>query len=280
VKQRFNSDQHILGLMENFRLMMNDCIRIGLAEDKTSLKSLSVACYGKLKDYRVPAVYKLCAISKASGILKHYRKVSKKHLVNVPYCSRLSLATCYGVKVVAGKLRIPGKLEIPLNTYTRRFISQPGVEVRSVTLTPESLSVSVRKKVEPIKCEGIVGIDRNLNNVTIASTNNEVSTWELSKATAIKAQCRQRKRSFRRNDVKIRKRVYQKYGRLEQDRVGWLLHNVSQHCSPSQTEEAGDRHGGSAGNQETVLLRERAGFDLSVEDEFLVLCGAGAAGSV
>ena len=226
MKQRFHPDQNILGLMDLFRRMMNDCIRIGLAEDRTSLRSLSLACYPNLKDYQLPAVYKLCAISKASGILKHYRKLSKHH-VKTPHCTRPTLTTCYGLKLAAGKLRMPGNLEIPLNTYTQRFLSQAGVEVRSANLTPESLSISVRKQVEPVNCTGMLAIDRNLDNVTIADTDNQLERCDLSKATAIKSRCRETKRSFLRNDVRVTKIVYGKYGRLERDRVGWLLRNVS-----------------------------------------------------
>jgi putative transposase len=227
VRRRFNPGERILQLMEAFRLMTNDCIRIGLAEGRTSLKSLSLACYPKLKRYEVPSAYKLCAISKASGILKHHRKLSRRHHVKEPYCTRPSLTTCYGVRTIGGKLRMPGNVEIPLNTYVERFLSQRGVEVRSVSLTAESVNISVRRHVEPVEYTRMLGIDRNLDNVTIADTENQVERYDLSKATAIKSRCRQTKRRFRRNDVRVRKRICVKYGRLEKGRVGWLLHNVS-----------------------------------------------------
>jgi hypothetical protein len=131
--------------MESFRQMTNDCIRIGLAEGRASLKFLSLTCYPKLKRYEAPSAYKLCAISKASGILKHHQRLSRKHHVNEPYCSRPSLTTCYGMKTLAGKLRIAGNVEISLNTYVERFLSQPGVEVRYVSFAAESMSISVRR---------------------------------------------------------------------------------------------------------------------------------------
>jgi putative transposase len=227
VKQRFNPDQRILQLMESFRQMTNDCIRIGLAEGLTSLKSLSLASYPKLKAYKVPSAYKLCAISKAAGILKTYRKLSKKHHVKEPHCTRPSLTSCYGVKVTAGKVRMPGNVEIPLNAYVRRFLSQSGAQVRSVSLTAESVSVSVMKDVKPAECTGLLGIDRNLDNVTLADMENRIERYDLNKATLVKSRCRRIKRGFRRNDVRVRKRISQKYGRLERNRVGWLLHNVS-----------------------------------------------------
>ena len=122
---------------------------------------------------------------------------------------------------------MPGNIEIPLNRYVRGFLSQPGVELRSVNLTPESLSISVRRTVEPTTCYGMLGIDRNLNNVTVANTESQVECYDLSQAMAVKSRCRWTKRRFTRNDVKTRKEISGKYGRLERDHVGWLLHNVS-----------------------------------------------------
>jgi putative transposase len=89
------------------------------------------------------------------------------------------------------------------------------------------MSISVRKQVEPMRCGGMVAINRNLDNVTLADTENQVERYNLTQVTLIKARCRQRRRLLSRNDVKVRKRLYGKYGRLERDRVGWLLHNVS-----------------------------------------------------
>ena len=149
VKQRFDPDERVLQLIETFRRMTNECIRIGLAEGKTSLKSLSIASYPKLKTYDVSSAYKLCAISKAIGILNRYRKLSREHHVKEPYCSRKSLTTCYGVRVNDGKLRMRGGVEIPLNAYVRQFLSDADLEVRSATLTTDLISISVENESIP-----------------------------------------------------------------------------------------------------------------------------------
>lgn len=279
VKQRFNPDEQILRLMETFRRMVNECIRVGLAEKRSSLKSLSLVCYPKLKSYETPSVYKLCAISKAAGILKHYRKFSKKHRVREPYCTRLSLTTCYGVKVIGGRLRAPAGIEIPLNQYTLRFLLQPNIEVRSVTLTPDTLSISVRKHVKPMQCAGMLSIDANLNNLTIADTENQTEKYDLSRVTTIKARCREVKRRFRRNDVKARRRICGKYGRLERNRVGWLMNNVSEHCSKRKDAKAGGRHGGFEGYTEALQERKWTRPLLPFENELLVVRSCNAKSS-
>jgi len=55
--------------METFRKLVNDCIRIGLENDVSSMKHLSKLSYPSLSRYDVISYYKLHAISKAAGIL-------------------------------------------------------------------------------------------------------------------------------------------------------------------------------------------------------------------
>jgi putative transposase len=213
--------------MELFRQMVNEAIRIGLEKHLTSLKTLSIVAYPQLKTYETDSRYKLCAISRATGILKNHRKLSRKRAIRIPYCTQPSLTTCYGLKMVQGDLKMPGKLTIRLNPYTIKRLSQPGVEIRSVTISINRLTIAYRKNSEPAKCTGMIGIDRNLNNVTIAETNGNIIIHDLSKATKVKNEIRQVKRHFKRNDLRIRRRIYAKYGLLEKNRVGWILHNTS-----------------------------------------------------
>lgn len=53
VKQSYNPSAEVLSLMRDFKQMTNDCIRIGLANDASSLKRLSILCYKELKLYEV-----------------------------------------------------------------------------------------------------------------------------------------------------------------------------------------------------------------------------------
>jgi len=234
VQQRYDGSVETVKLMDVFRCMVNDCIHIGLQENVSSLKALSLKCYRKLARYDVLAYYKLCAISRASGILKNYRKFTHKgRRVRVPYVWRPQLVTCYGFKIKDGKLLLPSKIgepiEIPLNSYIRRVLTVSGLQVRSITLTPDKLSMSVAKEVEPTKPAGVVGVDCNLANVTAASPNGSVTRFDLSRAVVVKQQCQATKSHMQRNDVRVRRRVYRKYGELQRSRVMWILHNASKH---------------------------------------------------
>jgi len=218
-----------------FRRMVNDCIRIGLQENVSSLKALSLKCYPRLKRYDVLTYYKLCAISRASGILKNYRAFTRKgRRTGVPYVWRPQLVTCYGFQIKNGKLLLPSKvgerIEIPLNGHVRRVLAVSSLQVRSVTLTPDRLSLSIAREIEHIKPVGVMGIDCNLANVTAAtSPSGSIERFSLSSAVIVKERCKKAKSQMKRNDVRVRKRVFQKYGRLQKYRIKWILHNGSRH---------------------------------------------------
>src|SRR5439155_8710446 len=94
-----------------------------------------------------------------------------------------------------------------------------GVRVLTITLTPDSISLTYSKETIEIEPEGYVGIDRNLDNATSASTDETVKTFDLSMATRIKTDYRIVKSQFKRNDSRIRTRIYGKYGEKQRNRV-------------------------------------------------------------
>ncbi len=230
VKQSHLPSPELLDLLEEFRKMVNDCIRIGLAGNVTSMKALSKKAYHELAGYDVPTYYRLTAISKAAGILRNYRHALRKQpRAKKPYASKLVLTDCYGFKIIDGKLRLPIRAReyvyIPLNAYVLQSIAS--YDVRSVCLTARTVSVTFSKEVAEVEPTGLIGIDSNLDNVTTASSDGAVKRYDLSRATEIRENCRQVKRGFRRNDCRIMKRLYSKYGRIQKSKVGWILHNAS-----------------------------------------------------
>jgi putative transposase len=233
VEQRFTPPASIERLMESFRLMCNDAIRIGLAADASSLKRLSKLTYGELERYEVPSYYKLCAISKAAGILAARKKSIRRGFpTKSPYLSKPLLVSCYGFKIEDGSLLVPlgdRRFEsIPLNAFTLASISQPSIDVRSFALSARSLSLCIAREVGEIKAESAVGVDRNLRNVTVGNAE-QVTYYDVSKVVEIAENTRSIVRSFRRNDVRVRKQLAAKYGRRRRERVRQILNRVSKH---------------------------------------------------
>ena len=212
--------------------MLNNCIRIGLDENITSLKSLSLKAYRLLEQYDAMSYYKLCAISKAAGILKNYRKAERRGKpVKQPYAQRPQLTTSYGFKISNGNLLLPikprSKIKIPLNPHTLQVLSRTGLAAQSVTLTATTITVSYSKDVPPLEPAGLMAVDRNLDNVTVADSNGSIRRHNLADATEIKAMYREVKSHLTRNDSRIRQRVYAKYGVRQRNHVRQLLHRTS-----------------------------------------------------
>jgi putative transposase len=234
VQQHYSPSPEILQMIEQFRRMLNDCVRIGVGENVTSVKSLSPRAYSQLAAYDVMSYYKLCAISKATGILRNYRKARRKTPETRQPCAlRPQLTTCYGFKIRAkdGVLLLPFKpkqpLLIPLNGHLLRVLSESGIEICSVTLTEQQLNISYAKEVSPIQPHGLIAIDRNLDNLTAADSEGEVTRQNLAKATEVKATYRQIRSRMERNDLRIRRRVTGKYGRKQRKKVKQILHHAS-----------------------------------------------------
>jgi len=213
--------------MEQFRQMVNLCIIIGLETRRTSLKSLSNVTYYRLKVFGTRSKYRLCAISRAAGILKNFRSLSKKHRVRTPYCHRAGLTMCYGLKIKDHELIMPGDFRIRLNSYTLSVLREPGLRIRSVTLTGSRIGLSFSKETRLIDAKGMLGIDRNLNNITAIDSLGNTLVHNLSKVTMIKSSSRQTVARFKRDDSRIRRRIAGKYGRIQRNRTQWLLHNAS-----------------------------------------------------
>src|SRR2546430_2970232 len=114
------------------------------------------------------------------------------------------LTTCYGFKIRNGLLRLSVKpredLYVKLNSHTLQALS--GLNVHSVTFTPDTLSISYSKETAEIEPEGYIGVNRSLNNVTTAWPNGIAKTFDLSKVTGIKSTYRFVKSRFKRNDCR------------------------------------------------------------------------------
>ncbi|HEV2119114.1 MAG TPA: transposase [Candidatus Bathyarchaeia archaeon] len=197
----------------------------------SSLRRLSLLSYSQLAQYDSPSYYKLCAISRAAGILAARKKSVRRGLTTrTPYAFRQQLVSCYGFKIENGYLRIPvsrGKrASIILTKHTLEVISQPGVIVRSFTLTGNRLSLCIARDTPRIECASTVGVDRNLRNLTVGN-DQETTHYDLSETARIASTTVRIVSSFRRNDHRVRTAIASKYGRRRTARTGHLLHNAT-----------------------------------------------------
>lgn len=150
VQQNYTPNSQLLGLLEQFRQMVNNCIRVGLAENVTSLKSLSLKTYRQLEQYDSMSYYKLCAISKAAGILKNYRKAKRRGKpLKQPYAHRFKRNDNY---VVTPTVMRGGSSMLPDPPPTLRGKEAVAfLEDLAKPLTKEQLAIIEKAKKEFLK---------------------------------------------------------------------------------------------------------------------------------
>ena len=230
-----NPLRRLLGFFEEFRLMRNDCIRIGLKCEREnnatpSMKRLSLACYTPLKKYRVYSRYRLTAISRAAGILASRRKSMKRgFFTRTTYVSRPLLISCYDVD---GNLKVQlggGRHEyIPLNAHTRRILSDHTLRLNSFTLTDKILAITVSKEIltEQKRPTGVFGIERNPRNLAVGN-QRKVAYYDMTKVVKIAENTRHIVKSFKRNDARVLLSISSKYGTRRSERIKQIIHAVT-----------------------------------------------------
>src|SRR5207249_103986 len=231
VWQHYAATRDLLGLLEVFRRMVNDSIRIGLLNDVSSLRRLSLLSYNQLARYDSPSYYKRCAISRAAGILAARKKSFRRAFpTGTPYAVRQQLVSCYGFKIENGGLKIPvsrgRRFSIPLTKHVLETISQPGVKVRSFTLSQTRLCLCIARDPPLLQCDSTVGVDRNLRNLTVGN-DQETSRYDLSKCVRITKTTVRIVASFTRDDARIRTGLASRYGQRRTARTDHLLHNAT-----------------------------------------------------
>jgi putative transposase len=233
VRQNHRPTPQILFLLETFPRMVDDCIRIGLETGATSRNKLCRACYRLLKPYGLHTWYSLYAVSVAAGILRNYRYALRRgEDARRPRARKLMAEIgSQAFKIEDDRLRVPirsRKFEfIPLKGHTRTTLFDPALKMGSVTLTASTFSISFSKEVAEIDPMGYMGIDRNVDNLTLATSFSENRSYNLSKATRIKSSYRAVKSHFKRNDARLRRKVFRKYGIKQRNRIDHTLHRAS-----------------------------------------------------
>ncbi len=222
--------------MEEFRWMINESIRIGLERNLTSQNSFNSNMYHYLSDStKFLKMYVSRAIMVSKSKLRDFRRTRKMNpQAKIPYYKKSYLIVDKpSYKIIGTTLLIGVKprqpyVGIPLNPYTMQRISESGIKIGTITVTPDSISISITKDVKPIKPIEFVGIDTNLNNISAIHSDGKVDIFlDVAKITKIKERYRIVKSHFKRNDARIRREIFQKYGKKQQHKTKQILHNVS-----------------------------------------------------
>ena len=95
--------------------------------------------------------------------------------------------------------------------------------------------------------ENVIGMDRNLRNVTIASKEG-VITYKTSKLLSIKENTMHVIASFRRNDRRVKNNFYLQKRNRRSRRIQQHLHIISKDIVQRAVKSKSDRRRGEGGN--------------------------------
>ena len=237
--------QALLGLLAEFRLVVNQSIRIALREDIRSRARLARAAYGVLSaEHTIYKQYIPSAFEVALGVLKAYRRrVRKGRKTNTPYVRRLFLKAenqSYWLDRETGRLRIPIRgtegvqLMLPLSEWHRSFLSDPSWDLGSLTVAPERIIVTVRTGApEPYEPMAAMALDTNedsLDGVEAAGTSARLLTIPFGGVRTVQATHFRRRRRLAKkkaHDRRVKRKLLRSEGRREHNRVKQRFHRVS-----------------------------------------------------
>ena len=238
-------DPSLKWLLAEFRLLVNESIRAAVQGNHRSRVRLARAAYQDLSArHLVYKQYIPSAFEVALGVLKaHRRRLRKKKPTSTPFMRRLMLKAenqSYRLDRETGRLRIPIRgtegvqLQLPLSEWHRSFLSDPTWGLGSLTVVPGKVVVVMRKDApKPFLPEGAIALDTNedsLDGVVAAGPMARTVTLSLGGVRKVQAIHFARRRQLARKkarDRRVARRLLDREGQRERNRVRQRLHRVS-----------------------------------------------------
>ena len=235
----------LLGLLAEFRLIVNKSIRIALQADIRSRLRLQRAAYRGLSDeHEVYKQYIPSAFEIALAGLKVYRRRTRMgKRTSIPFMRRLMLKAenqSYRLDRKTGRLRIPIRrgvhvnLDLPLSEWHRWFLSDPSWGLGSLIVTPRTIVLAVRREApEPYEPAGAIALDTNedsLDGLEVEGDEARLGTLPFGGVRKVQATHFRRRRQLtakKAGDRRVERRLLAREGARERNRVVQRLHKVS-----------------------------------------------------
>ena len=235
----------LLGVLGDFRLIVNKSIRIALHHDIRSRVRLATVAYADLShQHNVYKQYIPAAFDVALSVLKAYRRrLRKGRKTKVPYVKRLFLRAenqSYSLDRESGRLRIPIRARegvmiiLPLAEWHRSFLSDPSWQLGSLTIAPDRVILTIRKESHlPYEPAAAIALDTNedsLDGVEARASWARVITIPYDGVREVQATHFRRRRRLAKkkaHDQRVKKRLLGREGTRERNRVQQRLHRVT-----------------------------------------------------
>ncbi len=221
----------LTGILRECRILTYNAIEYAENNGLKSRKQMN-GFYRSINSVNLPSCFKLAIITRACSVLRSRRKSENKS-VQVKYRKPLKLMACItaGFFITSkGKLFISlghDKFEmVQLNCYAFAKVSAPNIKMRSLTITEDRIGICYSKQVEAIHCHRVFGVDRNEKNLTFGN-RDAFETIDLSQIARVNQTTREILSSFKRNDDRVKRRLFDKYWGRASRRTNQVLHDAT-----------------------------------------------------
>ena len=232
-------------LLAEFRLLVNESIRVALKNDIRSRARLAKAAYRVMSaGHAVHKQYIPSAFEVALSVLKvHRRKLKGGKQASTPYLRKLMLKAenqSYWFDRETGRLRIPIKgtegvqICLPLSEWHRSFLGDSSWNLGSLTVVPGKIILVVRRIApKPYEPRGAIALDTNEDSLdgVVASNEGMVPTvLGFGGVRHIQQTHFRRRRKIaakKHGDRRVMRQLLSREGRRERNRVRSRLHRLS-----------------------------------------------------
>src|SRR2546428_3342067 len=232
-------------LLAEFRLLVNESIRIALREDIRSRDRLTRAAYADLSArHTVHKQYIPVAFEVALAVLKvHRRRIRKGKRSSTPFLRRLMLKAenqSYWLDRETGRLRIPIRgtegvqFHLPLSEWHRSILGDSSWGLGSLTVVPGKVIVVLRKEAaKPYEPQGAIALDTNEDSLDGVHASGHsagllrVPFDGVRRIQEIHFRRRRRLAKKKAQDRRVQRILLNREGRRERNRVRQRLHRVS-----------------------------------------------------
>ena len=232
-------------LLPEYRRMVNQTIRAGLASGATSRFGLTRLVYSELSaQHKGPSSYVVQAISDALAILHAHRKHARRGKApRPPYVTRLFLKAAPGAfhfDAASGTVRVSVgngswvAFRVPVSSWHRAQFEVAGATPVLLTIKPGKIVITTaRTAPAPYEAEAVLALDTNeesLDGVLVAGERANLARVPLGDVRAVQARHfvrRRRLASKKAHDRRAKRHRLAREGKREGDRMKSRLHLVS-----------------------------------------------------
>jgi transposase len=234
-------------LMEDFRLAVNNVIRLGVHSNVTSKFALSKLAY---KDFRkehlsMYSQHLVSVFEVAGSILKnHRRRLRRGFPAQIPFVRKLFMKAvnqAYKLDRINGILDLPIragchiKLRLVMSEYHRDYLDNESYSLGSMTLLPDRVIVAIRKR--PPKTyvpDSIISLDTNERSLDgVLAKEDRITAVvraefpEVSLIQSVHHDRRRRLQKKKSHDRRTAKRLCAREGMREHHRIDHRMHEVA-----------------------------------------------------